>query len=494
MMTGVAGNAGRDEGKAAPSVKKNAIANFSRVFLNLIFPIVTFPYVTRILGPAGIGKVEFALSVVAYFMIFSSFGIPLYGIREIGRHQKDKSARDRVFGEIFLLHAAITAVALAVYIAAVFALPRLRTDVGIYLVFISYLVLSVLGADWYFQGLERYRYITAVNVAFKLVSLVVLFVFVRSRADTLSYAIFVASVEIGSKTLNFLLLLREIKLPPVRTLDLRRHLGPVLSIFLLNAIGSFYLNLDKIMLGVISGEFAVGIYAAANKVVSILITLSTSIGSVLLPRLSMYVREGRAAEFEKIATNLVKLLILLVAPSVAGLAYVAPEVIDLLAGPGFSQSALVLRILAPVVLLITLSHFTGVVVLYPRGQERAMMVSFIFGALLNIAVNVFSIPRFGAPGAAVATLLTEAIVLGIQARMCVTRLGMRFELRRIATMLVAAGAMLGCLAMLGAVVAGIGEIPRLVIKVVSGVAIYGVLILVFFRDELRALFVMAGPA
>ncbi len=466
------------------SLKKNAFVNVLRVFLNLIFPLLTFPYASRILGPTGIGKIEFVQSIVSYFIIFSSFGIPLYGIREIGRHQSDKVARDTAFSEIFTIHTFFTTFVYVLYIVMIMFVPLFRTDRWLFFIFSSYIVLNLIGADWYFQGTERYSYITISSIAIKIVSLVILFGFVKTGADLLQYSLYVISLSVGSNILNSILVIREVRFKLPRFSAMRRHIRPIVSIFILNFIGSIYLNLDKAMIGFISGDFEVGIYAAANKVVYMVIALVTSINSVLLPRVSLYLESGQNERYKEVISMYFSVLVIILLPAAFGLGYIAPDLITILSGEAFGNAINVLRILALLVVFIGFSHFTGVVVLYPQKKEAVMMVSFLIAAALNFSTNLILIPRLGALGASIATILAEGSVVTFQIAYCIKVFRLRPSVIKAVIAFFSSVAMIALLSFVRSLLVDINGVLLLLILITAGVLFYSIISALFFRDEI----------
>lgn len=466
------------------SLKKNAFVNTLRVLFNLLFPLVTFPYASRILGPVGLGKVEFVQSVVSYFVIFSSFGIPLYGIREIGRHQADRQKRDSVFSEIFTLHSFFTTFVFLVYVFLITISPVFKDDRWLFIIFSSYIILNLLGADWYFQGVEKYAYITITSIVIKLLSLGLLFGLVKTSDDLISYSLYIISLSVGSNLLNCIVIIREVRFTIPVLGSIKRHVRPIFSIFLLNFIGSVYLNLDKVMLGLMSGEFEVGIYSAANKVVYMVIALVTSVNSVLLPRVSLYLGSGQDSNYRSVTTKYLTALFIVLAPAAAGLIAVAPGLVQLLSGDSFVGSIVVMRVLAAIVLFVGLSHFTGVVILYPQRRERVMMTSFILGATFNLLSNILLIPRFGALGAAIATVLAEGSVAVFQVVYCKKAFSLEIDKWKVVLAIVASLLMLLALEMLDRVIVVHGVALKFTLMVSAGVAFYAMASFLFFKKEL----------
>ncbi len=472
----------------AASLRWNAVVNTARVGMNVIFPLITFPYVSRVLGPASYGKVEFVQSIVMYFIVFSSFGIPLYGIREIARIRQDRAERDKLFSEIFTLHALFTGLILVAYLLVISCFPFFRKDFGLYLLFSAYIVLSLIGVDWFYQGEERYSYITVSSLVIKILSLGILFGFVKTQNDIIPYCLYVMSLSVGSNLLNAILVARDVRFRLPKLSRIARHLRPVFAVFLLNFIGSFYLNLDKAMLGFLSGDYSVGIYAAANKVTGIVISLVTSVNAVMLPRISYYLGNDQEAKFKEITSTYATLLLAVLLPAVFGLWIVAPDIMAVLSGNGFAGSSSVLRILAPVLGFIGLSHFSGVIMLYPKKKEWVMMYTFLAAAGINVVANFILIPRLGANGAAISAAMAEGIVVVLQMTYCIAMLKLRIKLPKVMASLVFSVTMAVLLLFLNSQLMGLSPAMRLASDVLLGSIGFAVLARVFLFDELKWVF------
>ena len=296
------------------SVKFNFIMNFILTASNFIFPLITFPYVSRVLGASGTGKVSFAISVVSYFTMVAALGIPTYGIRTTAKVRDDQEKLNRTTQEILSIHLFMMLLVSIVYILAILFVPRFQSDRTLFLVVGVSILLDPLGVNWLYQGLEQYGYIAKRSIFLKFVGVILMFMFIHSPDDYVFYGVTSILASAGSNVLNFINLRKYVSLKSVGNYDIKQHLKPILILFAQVVAVNIYTNLDNVMLGFIKTDVDVGLYAAAVKVKTILTSLVTSLGAVLLPRLSYYIMEGRKEEFQTLIRKAYNFVIVIALP------------------------------------------------------------------------------------------------------------------------------------------------------------------------------------
>ena len=275
---------------AQKSLKKNAILNICKTTAGLLFPLVTFPYVSRVLGPENVGKVNYASSIVQYFAIFAALGTATYGMREAAKVRDDAQKLNQLVKEVFVINLLSTLASYALFFMAVFLVPNFAGYRILLLVSCTSILFTTLGMDWVYNALEEYAYITVRSLCFLFVSLVLLFVFVRNRNDYIQYAAVTVISSVGSNVLNFIHLRKKISFRGGSRMELKKHLKPVFILFATAVAISLYTILDTTMLGFISGDEETGYYSAAIKLNRIVISVITAVGFVLRPRLSKIMR------------------------------------------------------------------------------------------------------------------------------------------------------------------------------------------------------------
>jgi len=285
---------------AQKSIKLNALMNTIRTISTMIFPLITFPYTSRILGPDGIGKVSFATSFVSYFILLASIGIPLYGIREIARVRDDKNKLSELTQELFVMHLITSIIISLVFFVLIFINGKLSDEKTLFFIASFSIILTTLGMEWLYQGLEQYSYITIRSIIFSTISTIAIFIFIHNKQDYIISAAIGVFAALGSSVLNFYNARKILFAKRTEPWNFKRHIKPMAIVYLMNFIISIYIQLDTVMLGFMSSDKNVGYYASGLKINKMFLALVTSLGSVLLPRLSYYIANEMKAEFNKI--------------------------------------------------------------------------------------------------------------------------------------------------------------------------------------------------
>lgn len=388
----------------------NAILTMS----NIVFPLITFPYVTRILLPAGTGRVSFAVSIITYFSMFAQLGIPTYGIRACAKVRDDKEKLSRIVHELLMINMIMVLISYVAFGISLFAVPRFARDKELLLVISITILLNAMGVEWLYKALEKYSYITIRSVVFKLIALVAMFALIHDESDYIIYGAITIFAASASNVLNFINLRKYVILKPLGDYQLKKHLKPMMVFFSMSVATVIYTNLDSVMLGFMKDDAQVGIYTAAVKVKSILVTLVTSASAVLLPRASKFVDQGKMEDFYRILKKTLHFIIVVALPMCIYFILFANESILLLSGKAFADATLPMQIIMPTLLLIGITNLTGIQMMIPLGMERYVLYSEIGGALVDIVLNAILIPEYGVAGAAVGTLVAELVVLLIQ--------------------------------------------------------------------------------
>lgn len=396
------------------SVKFNFIMNFILTASNFIFPLITFPYVSRILGASGTGKVSFAISVVSYFTMVAALGIPTYGIRAIARARNNQEKLNKTTQEILSIHLVMMILVAIVYIIAINFIPRFQSDKTLFLVVGVTILLDPLGVNWLYQGLEQYGYIAKRSIFLKFVGLILMFMFIHSPEDYVFYGVTSILASVGSNVLNFINLRKYVSLKPVGNYNIKRHLKPIMILFAQVIAVNIYTNLDNVMLGFMKTDVDVGLYTAAVKVKSILVSLVTSLGVVLLPRLSYYIIVNKKDKFYALIRKAYNFVIVVALPLMLFTIFYARDCLIFLSGKEFIGATLAMQIIAPTILLIGLSNLLGIQVLTPLNKEKQLVYSVVAGAIADLILNIIFIPKMGAAGAAFGTLVAELVVLLVQ--------------------------------------------------------------------------------
>lgn len=396
------------------SLKKNAALNVIKTLMSLIFPLITFPYVSRILLPDGLGKINFARAIMEYFVLIASLGISLYGTREVAKVRDDAYLLSKFSKEIFIINMGSTVFAYLLFFISLFTVPKFEAYRALLCVFSATILFTTIGMDWLYNGVEDFYYITVRYIAFNVLSLILLFMFVHSQKDYLVYAFISVLASTGANILNFIHSRKYIDFSLVKELEFRKHIKPVLIMFAMALTIKIYTVLDTTMLGFICSDWHVGIYSAAVKINKIILALVVSASTVLLPRLSYYSEQKDQEKFNAVTKKGLNLLLLVAIPCAAGLCLLSPQIISLLSGDAYSAAVPAMRIMNPIILMIGVSNFIGLQLFMPLRKEKYTLYSVIWGAAVNFTLNLVLIPRYQVLGAAISTLVAETVVTAVQ--------------------------------------------------------------------------------
>ena len=382
----------------------------------VLVPLVTYPYITRVLGPDSLGRVNYVDFLSQVFTILAAFGIPFYAIREIAAARKDAPKRALLIKEMALLQTIFSIAATTGFV--LFTLKSWAANPILYLLAATNIIVTSFSFDWYIQGTEAFKFAAVRTIVIRLAMIVALFLLVKTSSDySIYFGIFTAAVLILS-IVNSCRLLTENNFTKQR-LNLRQHLQPLWHFFLTSSAISIYVYFDTIILQFMThDEQAVGYYTTVLKMVKIFLVTIVAIGAVLIPRLSYLVSTGNLTEIKKHLNRLLQFIIVAGLPVGAGLFILAPEIIETIAGEKFLPAVPLMRILAFLPLVIGLSNLFCFQTLVPFKQEKKFLLAAVTGCVLSVSLNFLLIPHLAEKGAACACMATElviTIITGIQA-------------------------------------------------------------------------------
>ena len=391
------------------SIARNISYNTMITVMKYVFSAVCLMYVSRKLQPAASGEVDFATSTTAYFTMFATLGMPIYAIRCCARCRDDREKLSRVFTELFSLSLLLAAIVGGVFVALCFITDPFRGNRLLFLLLGSQILWNAIGCEWLYKGLERYRYLMTVSAAAYITALALILLAVHSPEDKLLYA--GLSVLAGAITgiCNFFCLRREVDL----TLRLRingKHLKPLFVFFAMSCMTSIYVNLDVVMLGLMRGNYETGLYGLVTKGKTMLAFFGGVLWSSMLPQMTNAWGSGDKERFRELTRRAVRLIVAVnLSLTVFSLIHAADCTVAM-GGASYANAATAFRITILSVVPIGLSNVLGGLVMIPAGRERRLLAAEVAGAVVNFALNLYVIPRYSIEGAAVTTLIAEALV------------------------------------------------------------------------------------
>ncbi|MCR5794287.1 MAG: flippase [Solobacterium sp.] len=397
-----------------PSIKKNFIMNAILTMSSVIFPFISFRYVSGILGPGGTGKVSFAASVISYFWIIACLGVPTYGIRAVAKARDDREKLTRTVHELFFISMIMTIIAYILLFIALAVVPKFQQERTLFLIISLEMILYTIGMDWLYKGLEKYTYITIQSILCKIVAILLMFLLIREQNDYRIYGFLTIFAAGASHILYFINAHRYIDMKWVGNYDLKQHMKPVFIFFAMSCATTIYTHLDSVMLGFLASDTDVGYYGAATKIKAIMVSVVTSLGHVLLPRASYYIQNNDMVQFRRISEKALNFVSIISVPIFTYFILYASSSILFVSTAEYLPAVPAMQWIMPTLLFIGLTNILGIQMLVPLGREKAVLYSEIAGAIVDMAINWLLIPKYRAAGAAIGTLIAEAVVLLVQ--------------------------------------------------------------------------------
>ena len=397
-------------------VVKNYLYNVFYQLLTVLAPLITMTYLSHVLGASGMGVQAWTNSIVSYFLLFATLGITLYGQREIAYVRDDIALQNRRFWEIQLLHTIVSLVSIALYILFVYSMRNVSGEFSqnnhqLYLQ--TWVIVSgLLDISWYFMGLEDFKKTVIRNSLVKIAMVVLIFLVVKSPADVNRYILLLALTQVVGNITMWFYIPGKVKLPKIRTLNLRRHLLPTIGLFIPTIATQVYLQLNKTMLPLFQNSAidSAAFYENADKIVKVSLALVTAMGTVMLPRVANYFSRGNMNAVNKAIYLSMDFVTALAIPLMFGMIALGPKTTIWYMGTNFLPAGWTISLLAPIVLFIAWSNVIGTQYLMPINRTKDFTVSVTVGAVVNILLNFITIPLWGLYGAAIATVISEASV------------------------------------------------------------------------------------
>lgn len=390
------------------SLKLNYIYNVSYQVLSLITPLITTPYVSRVLGADGIGDYSFTASVVTYFSMVAVLGTLTYGNREISYLQDDRAARSTLFWEIELLSFLSTGICTAAYL--IFLLFCDRSRFSLYAIQTISIVCVAFDIAWLLQGMEEFGKVMFRNMLFKVVNIVFIFTAVRDKDDLFLYVAGMVLLALASNLSIWFYLPQYIDHPVWNKLHPMRHLKPTLALFIPSVAMSIYTVFDKTMIGLFANNFENGYYEQALKISKTALTLVTALGAVMIPRMGYYFNQKNMDKVKELTYQSYNFVWFLGVPLSFGLIGISQNLVPWFYGKGYDKITMLLPILGLLIIIIGLSNVTGIQYFVTTKRERLLTGTVIIGAVVNFVCNLILIPKLYSIGASIASVAAETVI------------------------------------------------------------------------------------
>lgn len=391
-------------------IRTNVLYSSVLTCSNYLFQLITYPYVSRVLGVERIGICNFVVSIIQYVLLFSTMGISILGIREVARCRDNRQELDCCFSGLFYLHAVSTGIVLFLYLCVIYFIPALCPYRELLHIGTFQILFNLFLVEWFFKGIEDFKYITYRNIAVRFLYVLSVFLFVRTSEDYPVYFSLIVGTIVLNGVINWRYRMKFVRLV-WQGVSLKKYLSPffVLGIYLL--LTSMYTSFNVLYLGFVGGDTEVGYYTTASKMYTVLLGLFTAFTGVMMPRMSNLVAQGDYGAVRRLSQQSFNLLFACAVPLVFFCEIFAPQLIGLLSGSGYEGAIMPMRIIMPLVLIIGMEQILIVQLLTPLKQDRAVFINSVFGAVVAILTNILLVRHYQSVGSSWVWVLSELTVL-----------------------------------------------------------------------------------
>lgn len=394
------------------SVKKNLMYQTFYEIIVIILPLLTSPYISRILGAKNLGIFSYTYSIAYYFQLFGMLGMKFYGNRKIAQVRDNKDELERTYSELLTIHIIISLVSCILYIGYI----RLSDyELRIFALIQGFMVVStIFDISWFFFGIENFKINVTRNAVIKVLSVICIFLFVKERTDFWKYVLIMATSQAAGQSILFLIVPKYVKyrLPNFR--DLGKHIMPLLVLFIPVISTSLFKYMDKIMLGALGNKIELGLYDNAEKILNIPLSVIFAFGSVMLPKISNLIANQNTKQCDKYMKVSIRYMGGLSIAMAFGMSGIANIFAPIFWGKDFSKCAELITILAISLPFTTLANIVRNQDLVPNNKDKQYTCAIVIGASVNLLVNWLLIPRFQAYGVSLGTLIAEISVCFVQ--------------------------------------------------------------------------------
>ena len=394
------------------SITQNYIYNLIYQILVIIVPLITTPYLSRVLGAENIGIYSYTLSITTYFILLGSLGVSTYGQREIAYVRDNEKLRTKTFFEILIMRTITLTISIIIFY---FSFANNGEYSMYYKILLLEIIANMIDISWFFQGQEEFKKTVIRNTIVKLISVVCIFLFVKTQNDLSKYfLIYVLSTFLGNLSL-WLYLPKYIQRIKIKELKIWRHFKPTIELFIPQIAMQIYTVLDKTMIGaIVEDKSEVGFYEQAQKIIKLLVTIATALATVMVPRMANTFANGEKDKLKEYMNKSFKFVLLLVFPLMLGIVSIANKFVPIFYGEGYEKVIYLIIVISPIILAIGLSAVIGTQYLLPTKQQKKYTISVVIGSIVNFIFNIIFINLWQSIGASIATVIAEFTVTGIQ--------------------------------------------------------------------------------
>ncbi|WP_289157654.1 oligosaccharide flippase family protein [uncultured Muribaculum sp.] len=391
------------------NIKKNFLYSCFLTTANYIFPLLTFPYVSRILGATNFGLCNFIDGIIDYFVLFSMMGIGLLGIREIA-FNKDNGKLSNTFFNLLILTGITTIVALIALVLAALFVPRLNEHIDLMSIGGCKLLFNFLLIEWFYKGIEDFKYITIRSIIVRSLYVACVFIFVKESTDYAIYYLLTVSMIVLNACVNIIHVKKYVKWNDFK-FNVSIFIKPFFTLGIYLLLTSMYTTFNVAFLGFVGNDTQVGYYTTATKLYNILLAIYAAFTGVMMPRMSALVSEGKIQEFKGHIGKSMEFLFSVSIPLIIYVIILAPQIIRLIAGDGYIGAVMPMQIVMPLILIIGYEQILVVQTLMPLRADKIVLVNSAIGAVFGLVLNLLIVPVLFSVGSAMVWVMCEVLIL-----------------------------------------------------------------------------------
>ena len=392
------------------SLKKNVIYSSILTVSGYLFPLITFPYVTRVLGVNNIGICNFADSIVQYFIYFSMMGMMTVGIREVARTKGNLQALSNTFNSLLALNLIATVVAIILLLLCTTFVPQMYEHKEMFYIGTAKILANTLLVEWLFKGLEDFKYITARTIVIRGIYVLAVFIFVRDQSDYILYFALTSLMVVVNAVVNILYSKKFVKYS-LKDISFTNFLNPFFILGIYSLLTSLYTTFNVAYLGFVSNTIEVGYYTTATKLYTIIMSFFTAFTGVMLPRMSTLLAEGKVDEFKSLTSKSVEVLLSFAIPLIAISEICAPQIIRIIAGEGYEGAIMPMRIVMPLMIIIGYEQILVLQMLSPMKKDGSILTNSMLGAGIALLMNILLVEKWASIGTSIVWICSELTVL-----------------------------------------------------------------------------------
>ena len=394
-------------------IKKNVVYSSILLTGNYIFPLITFPYISRVLGVSQIGVINFVDSIVNYYVMFSMLGLNILGIREIAKNKINLLQRSKIFSTLLSINFILTIILLAIYLGSVLFVPQFYLHRELFYVGAFKLFFNIFLIEWLYRGLENFQYITLCNLFLRFIYVIALFVWVDDAGDIVIYYLITVALTVFTALINSLHAYKYVSFRFTYISNIRYYIRPYIELGIYLILTSMYTTFNVVYLGLVSTQAEVGYYVTALKLYTIILGVFTAFTNVLMPRMSALLADNDVNKFQSIIRTSLLIVIAVCVPIICYVLSMASDIILIIAGKGYEGAIILTQIIIFVIAFVGLAQILAIQILIPLKKDNVVLCASFMGALVGIILNIGLVRYMASLGTAMTLCISEAVVTSI---------------------------------------------------------------------------------